>query len=255
MRRVAHRDAIVAYLEDLLEAPAFHDYTPNGLQVPGAAEVDIVVTGVSPGVELFERAAGLGAQMVVCHHGLLGDFHPDTITPLLKRRIAALLDADLSLAAYHLPLDAHPEVGNNALICAALGLEKCERFGSHRGRPLGFVARSRSGLAASELRERCTATFGQEPFTWPFGPDPLYSVGVVSGAAASSLGEAVHAGLDAFLTGEPAEHTMLEARESGIHFIAGGHYATETFGVRRLGELLAQEFGIEHRFVDVPNPI
>ncbi|MGI8845798.1 MAG: Nif3-like dinuclear metal center hexameric protein [Thermoleophilaceae bacterium] len=252
---MASRDAIVAHLDELLDAAGFDDYTPNGLQVPGAAEVDMVVTGVSPGVELFERAAELGAQMVICHHGLLGDFHPDTITPLLKRRIAALLDADLSLAAYHLPLDAHAEVGNNALICEQLGLAKAERFGSHRGRPLGFVARSERGIQLSELRERCATAFGTEPFVWPYGPDPVHSIGVVSGAAASSLGEAVAAGLDAFLTGEPAEHTMLEARESGIHFLAGGHYATETFGVRRLGELLAHEHGVEHRFVDVPNPI
>lgn len=252
---MAHRDEIVGYLDALLEASSFHDYTPNGLQVPGGDLVSRVVTGVSPGVELFERAQALDAQMVICHHGLLGDFHPDVITPLLKRRIEALFAADLSLLSYHLPLDAHEEVGNNALICEALGLERAERFGSHRGRALGFVARSERGVPVSELRERCAAAFGSEPFMWEYGPDPVRSIGVVSGAAASSLGEAVAAGLDAFLTGEPSEHTMLEARESGIHFIAGGHYGTETFGVRRLGELVAQRFGVDHLFVDVPNPI
>ncbi len=252
---MAPRDEIVARLDSLLEARAFDDYTPNGLQVPGAASVSRVVTGVSPGVELFERAAELEAQMVICHHGLLGDFHPDEITPLLKRRLQPLLAADLSMVAYHLPLDAHPEVGNNALICSELGFERAERFGSHRGRALGFVARSEAGVSVADLRERSAAAFGSEPFIWAYGPDPVHSIGVISGAAASSLGEAVGAGLDAFLTGEPAEHTMLEARESGIHFIAGGHYGTETFGVRRLGDLLAEEFGIEHVFVDVPNPI
>jgi putative NIF3 family GTP cyclohydrolase 1 type 2 len=146
-------------------------------------------------------------------------------------------------------------VGNNALICAALGLERSEPFGAHRGRSIGYVGRSAEGIPFDELRARCAEVFGQEPFAWASGPELVRSVGVVSGAAASSFGEAIARGLDAFLTGEPAEHVMADARESGTHFIAAGHYATETFGVRRLGELLASEFGVEHRFVAAPNPI
>ena len=252
---MAHRDQIVAYLDDLLDAGSFPDITPNGLQVPGAEDVELVVTGVSPGLELIETAAERGAQLVLTHHGLLGDFLPDHITPVLKRRLKALLDSDISLAAYHLPLDAHAEVGNNALICSELGLERSEPFGSYKGRTLGFVGRSQTGLPFAELRERCARAFGTEPFTWEYGPELVHSVGVVSGAAASSLGEATAAGLDAFLTGEPAEHAMLEAREGGIHFIAGSHYGTETFGVKALGELLAGQFGLRHEFVDLPNPI
>jgi len=252
---MADRDQIVSYLDELLEVGAYQDMTPNGLQVPGAEAVERVITGVSPGLELIEAAAERGAQMVLTHHGLLGDFLPDHITPLLKRRLQALFDADLSLASYHLPLDAHAEVGNNALICAELGFERGEPFGSYKGTTLGFVARSRDGVPFGELRERCARAFGTDPFAWEYGPDVVHSAGVVSGAAASSLGEAVAAGLDAFITGEPAEHTMLEARESGIHFIAGSHYGTETFGVRRLGELLAERFGIAHEFVDLPNPV
>jgi dinuclear metal center YbgI/SA1388 family protein len=252
---VASRDEIVSWLSELLDAPAFADYTPNGLQVPGAEEVELVATAVTPGLEVFDQAARAGAQMVLTHHGMLGDFQPDHITPGTKRRLQALFAADLSLVSYHLPLDAHEEVGNNALICEALGMQRGERFGSHKGRPLGFVARSEAGVPVAELRERCTRAFGQEPLGFWDGPDPVRSLGVVSGAAASSLGEAVAAGLDGFLTGEPAEHVMLEARESGVHFVAGGHYGTETFGVRRLGDLLSHRFGIEHRFIDVPNPI
>jgi putative NIF3 family GTP cyclohydrolase 1 type 2 len=146
-------------------------------------------------------------------------------------------------------------VGNNALICAALGLERAEPFGDHRGQAVGFVGRSAEGIAYDDLRSRCAAAFGQDPFTWDTGPKTVHSVGIVSGAAASSFAEAIAGGLDAFLTGEPAEHVMADARESGTHFIAGGHYATETFGVRRLGELLSGEFGVEHHFVEVPNPI
>jgi dinuclear metal center YbgI/SA1388 family protein len=245
---------IISYLDELLEAGSFEDYGPNGLQVPGGEEVELVATGVSAHRELFERAAAHGAGLVLCHHGLFWNAQPRALTPALKGRLQSLFERDIALAAYHLPLDAHPEVGNNALICAALGLEPGERFGHHRGQPIGFVGRS-EGLPFDELRERCAAAFGQEPFAWPAGPDIVRSVGIVSGGGASSLAEAVARGLDAFLTGEPAEPAMADAREGGVHFMAAGHYATETFGIRRIGELVAERFGVEHRFVDIPNPI
>jgi dinuclear metal center YbgI/SA1388 family protein len=254
-RAVAARDEIIAFLDELLDAQGFTDYGPNGLQVPGAEEVELVVTGVSAHRELFERAAESGADLVVVHHGLFWDFHPRTVSRAMKERLRILFDADISLAGYHLPLDAHPEVGNNALICEALGLERGEPFGEHRGRSVGFVGRSAEGIPFSELRERCARAFGQEPFVWDSGPEAVHSVGIVSGGAASSFGEAIARELDAFLTGEPAEHVMADAREGGVHFIAAGHYATETFGVRRLGELVAARFGVEHRFVEAPNPI
>jgi dinuclear metal center YbgI/SA1388 family protein len=246
---------VISYLDELLAIRDFQDYGPNGLQVPGTEQVSRVATGVSANLELFEQASILGAQLVVAHHGLFWDFHPRAVTPAMRQRLRVLFDGDIALAAYHLPLDAHPEVGNNALICEALGLERAEPFGEHRGQPVGFVGRSAEGVASDELRRRCADAFGQEPFTWDTGPGTVHSVGIVSGAAASSFGEAIAKGLDAFLTGEPAEHVMAEARESGTHFIAGGHYATETFGVRRLGELLGERFGVEHHFVEVPNPI
>jgi dinuclear metal center YbgI/SA1388 family protein len=252
---VTQLNEVIAYLDELLEIQDFQDYGPNGLQVPGSGELSVVISGVSASRELLEQAAGAGAQLVVTHHGLFWDFHPRTISPAMKERLRVLFDNDISLAGYHLPLDAHPEVGNNALICTALGLERGERFGEHGGRPIGFVGRSADGVPFEELRSRCAAAIGQEPFTWDAGPELVHSVGIVSGAAASSFGEAIERGLDAFLTGEPAEHVMADARESGTHFIAAGHYATETFGVRRLGELLSERFGVEHRFVDVPNPI
>jgi dinuclear metal center YbgI/SA1388 family protein len=252
---MAQLSDIISYLDDLLEAPDFPDYGPNGLQVPGREEVTTVATGVSAHRELFERAAEAGAQLVIAHHGLFWDFHPRSLSPTMKQRLRVLFDNEIALAGYHLPLDAHPEVGNNALICAALGLERAEPFGRHRGRSVGFVGRSTEGIAFDELRRRCVDAFGQEPFVWDSGPEVVRSVGIVSGAAASSFGEAIALGLDAFITGEPAEYTMADAREAGVHFIAGGHYATETFGVRALGERLAERFGVRHVFVDVPNPI
>jgi dinuclear metal center YbgI/SA1388 family protein len=248
---VADRDEIVAFLDELLEVGSFSDYGPNGLQVHGAEEVSLVVTGVSAQRELFERAAEAGADLVLCHHGLFWDKQPRTVGPAMKERLRALFDADMSLAAYHLPLDAHPEVGNNALICAALGLEAGERFAEG----LGFIGRSADGIPFGELRERCASVFGQEPFVWDSGPETVHRVGVLSGGAPGYFADAIARGVDAFVTGETGEPVMAEARENGVHFIAGGHYATETFGVRRLGELLAERFSVEHRFVDIPNPI
>jgi dinuclear metal center YbgI/SA1388 family protein len=252
---MARRDEIIAYLDELLDIGAFTDYGPNGLQVPGADEVSLVVTGVSAQRELFERAIAEGAQLVLCHHGLFWDFHSRAITPPMKERLRVLFDADISLAGYHLPLDAHPEVGNNALICAALGLERAEPFAEHKGRSIGFVGRSADGIPFAELRARCAEVFGQEPFVFDDGPEIVHSIGIVSGAAESSFGEAIERGLDAFLTGEVAEHVMAEAREGGVHFIGAGHYATERLGIRRLGELVSERFRIEQRFVEIPNPI
>jgi len=253
---MAHRDEIVAHLDRLLDAQAWEDYGPNGLQVVGRDEVELVVTGVSAHRELFERAAEAGAGMVLCHHGIFWKSTPQVVGAQMKGRLRALFDADMSLVAYHLPLDAHPEVGNNALLCAALGLEPAERIGEHEGRPIGFVGRCAEGISLEELRDRCTHAFGgREPLIQGAGPDVLHSLGVISGAAAGYLGDAVGLGLDGFLTGEPSEHAMADARENGLHFISAGHYASETFGIRRLGELVADRFGVEHRFVDVPNPV
>src|SRR5919202_4496368 len=152
---VAARDEIIAFLDDLLDARSFEDYGPNGLQVAGAREVSVVVTGVSAHLELFKRAAALRAQMVLCHHGLLWRKQPATIDERRRDRLKALFDADMSLVAYHLPLDAHPDVGNNALICAALGLERAEPFGEHRGHAIGWVGRTApEGLPAAELFAR-----------------------------------------------------------------------------------------------------
>ena len=252
---MAGRDEIIGFLDALLDCASFADHGPNGLQVPGAAEVRTVATGVSAHRELFERAAAVGAELVLCHHGLFWEGEPRAISPRLKGRLEALFERDMSLAAYHLPLDAHPEVGNNALICAALGLARAESFGSHRGRELGWVGRSDEGISPTVLLARCRTAFGREPLTFPGTADPVRSVGIVSGGGASSLAEAVDRGLDAFLTGEPAEPSMADAAEAGIHFVAGGHYGTETLGVRRLGDILAEHFGLAHRFIEVRNPV
>ena len=224
--------------------------------MPGADEVEGLVTGVSAQPSCSSARPRPAPQLVLCHHGIFWDFHPRAITPALKRRLETLFAADMSLAAYHLPLDAHPEVGNNALICAALGLERGEPFGDAKGRPLGFVGRSAEGVPFAELRERCRAAFGQEPFVWDAGPEVVHSARrrLRRGARRRSPRRSRSASTRSSPASRPST-SMADAREAGIHFIAGGHYATETFGVRRLGELLAERFGVEHRFIDVPNPI
>jgi dinuclear metal center YbgI/SA1388 family protein len=247
---------ILSYLDELLDCEGFDDHGPNGLQVPGRAMVDVVVTGVSASRELFERAAELRAGLVVVHHGLLWDKAPRRLSPTLAGRLRTLLCREIGLAAYHLPLDAHPECGNNALIARGLGCEDARPFSPHRGRSIGVAARlPGGGIAPADLVDRVRSLTGRAPLVFPAGPDPVTTIGIVSGGAAGALSDAVEAGLDAFLTGEPAEPAMTEATEAGIHFIAAGHYATETFGVRRLGELLEERFGVRHHFVDVPNPV
>lgn len=249
-------DNILAYLDELLSPASFHDYGPNGLQVPGPQEVSTIVTGVSASAALFERAAELGADLIIVHHGLFWTGAPLALSPSAKRRLKLLFDHDMALAAYHLPLDAHQDVGNNALLAAGLGCESHEPFALHRGAPIGAAARfAGDGMAVAELVERVERITGRQPLVFPAGPERVRSIGIVSGAGSDYLGDAVAAGHDAFLTGEPAERVMTHAHEEAIHFIAAGHYATETFGVRRLGDLLAERFEIRHEFVEVPNPI
>ena len=252
---MAGRDQLITFLDELLDAQGWPDYGPNGLQVPGATEVEHVVTGVSAHAELFERAAGAGAQMVLCHHGIFWGEPLGPVTGQMKARLKLLFDADMSLAAYHLPLDAHPDVGNNALICRGLGLERTDAFGEAKGKSIGWIGAAPEPLTAAELAERAADLFGSDPLVFDFGPKEIRRVGVVSGGGSSTLHEAIALGLDAFVTGEPTEHVMADAREGGLHFIAGGHYASETFGIRRLGDLLAEKFSVSHTFVEIPNPI
>jgi dinuclear metal center YbgI/SA1388 family protein len=244
---------ILAELERLLEPERFDDYCPNGLQVPGRQEVATVVTGVSASAELFQRALAHGADLILVNHGLFWRGAPLALDRPAARRLRLLLEADCSLVAYHLPLDGHQELGNNALLAQALGAASWEPFADG----IGVAARFPDpGITAHELIARTqAATDGREPLAFTAGPDHVQTIGIVSGAAAGYLAEAIDAGLDAFLTGEPAERVMHQAEEAGIHFVAAGHYATETLGIQALGSHLAERFGVTHRFIDLPNPI
>ncbi|MFZ1155891.1 MAG: Nif3-like dinuclear metal center hexameric protein, partial [Solirubrobacteraceae bacterium] len=243
---------IVAELSSLLQPERFRDYCPNGLQVPGRDEVAKIATGVSASVELFERAASEEVDLLIVHHGIFWGSGPAPIDAPMKRRLKLLFDANMSLAAYHLPLDAHPTIGNNALIARALGASALQPFAPHEGEPIGFIASfPNEGVDANSLFARVTELTAREPLIFDAGPKQVRSLAIVSGAGAGYLEEAVLASADAFLTGEPAERVMTQACEANIHFIAAGHYATETFGVKRLGEHLSERFDVEHLFIDI----
>jgi dinuclear metal center YbgI/SA1388 family protein len=247
---MAELGALIRSLDELLEPGAFDDLGPNGLQVPAQQDVQRVVTGVTAQLELIERAVQEQAQLVLVHHGLFWNFAPVGLTPRLAERLRPLFRHDVALAAYHLPLDAHPEVGNNALLADALGAAGHVPFAA-----IGRGATFAEPVPAAELFERVAAATGREPLVFDAGPAAVRRIAIVSGGGASRLDEAIAEGYDAFLTGEPRENVMADAREAGIHFIAAGHYATETFGVRRLGDLLADRFGVDHLWIDIINPV
>jgi dinuclear metal center YbgI/SA1388 family protein len=243
-------------MDGLLRPAAFDDYSPNGLQVPGSKDVRTLATGVTASVELFERAAAEEAELVLVHHGLFWRGMPQHVDQSLYRRLRPLFLNDIALAAYHLPLDAHPEVGNNALVARGLGCEELEPFALHHGEPIGIAARfPGDGIDAGELVERVAALTGRAPLHLAHGPARVRAIGIVSGGAADYVSDSIALGHDAFLTGEPAERVFALSREAGIHFLAAGHYATETFGVRALGDRMSARFGIRHVFLDDPNPI
>jgi len=253
---VASRDDVIGFCDDLLEISAYGDYGPNGLQVPGREEVGKVATAVSAHLASIEAAVAAGADLLLTHHGLFWDFHPRALTEPMAARLRAAFAGDLSVAGYHLPLDGHPELGNNARLVRQLGFEPAPgAIGEAKGRHIGAVGRREEPIPAAELFALVAAELGREPLVFDAGPAEVGSIGIVTGAGASDVHEAIALGLDAYLTGEPSEHVMADAREGGIHFIAAGHYATEICGIRGLGELVAERFGLEHEFIDIPNPI
>lgn len=244
---------ILLRLDAELQVGEFDDYCPNSLQVPGVSALSRVVTGVSATRALIERAVQLQAGLILVHHGLFWRGDAPGLSPLVAARLRLLFRHDIGLAAYHLPLDAHPRLGNNALLAEGLGCDRHEPLAGTVGR-IGYF--DGDGLGGDELADRVRVLTGNRPpIHFPGGPERVRTIGLVSGSAAGELPVALAAGLDAFLTGEPREPSMAEAMEGGIHFFAAGHYATETFGIRRLGELVAQEFGVEHFWVDLPNPV
>lgn len=255
-----HLRDIVGYLDATLEIARFKDYGTNGLQVEGAPDISTVITGVSASADLISRAIEADADLIVVHHGLIWGGGITQIVGPLARRLGLLLGNDVSLAAYHLPLDKHPHLGNNAGLADAIGLlPERSAFGEVRGTLLGVAGAWAEPLALDAALARISdgVLDGAEPrFVFPFGPKVVRKVGLCTGAASDLLEAAAAAGCDLFLTGELAERAGDLARELQITLVAAGHYATEVFGPMRLAEELRVKFpGLSAEFVGSPSPL
>jgi dinuclear metal center YbgI/SA1388 family protein len=246
---MASRDEIVAYANELLDVERFPEFGPPGLQVVGSTDVTTIACGVSCSRELFERAVDLGAELVLVHHGLFWRNEPLVVDARLRGRLEALFAGNASLVAYHLALDAHPTLGNNAQLAA--------RIGAMPVGPFGGVGRGCTiePLAVDELAAKVAQALGRPPLVLRGGDREIRRLAVSTGAAGHDLVQAAHEGYDALLTGEPEEPSAATARELGIHLLAGGHHATERFGVQALAAHLAERFGLAWHHVDVENPV
>lgn len=247
-------ESIVAFLDELLDVAGHPDYPTalNGLQVEGPPAVDHVVSSVDASEATIAAAAAEGADLLLVHHGAFWS----GLGPVVGRRyrrLRGLIDNGIALYSAHLPLDAHPDVGNCALLMRAIGLEPTARFGSYEGAPIGWRGDG-GGMGIQELRERVSAAVGGGPVRVIEGAGPdVGEVAVVTGGGGSFIGEAAAAGVGTLVTGEGSHHTFTDAHELGVNVLYAGHYATETFGVRALGEVLARRFGVTHTFVDLPS--
>ena len=248
---MASRSAIDAWLEKTLEPGRFKDYGPNGLQVEGRNEVHKIVSGVTASRALIEAAIDAQADAILVHHGLFWRGHDGRVTGWLKQRLALLLAADINLYAYHLPLDAHPELGNNAQFGAKLKIAADARFGDQ---DLGFIGSPAQPITTAALSALLQFRLNRAPTVVEGDGRPLARIGWCTGGAQGSFEAAIAAGADAYITGEISEPQAHYARETGVAFFACGHHASERFGVAALGERLGQELGVEHRFVEIENP-
>lgn len=253
---VIARATLTAFFDALLKPASFPDYGPNGLQIEGAERIERAAFAVSATVESAERAIAGGADALVVHHGLFWTFHgARPLTGPFARRVLPLVRHGVNLYAFHLPLDAHPDVGNAATLGRALGLIEQQPFGDYQGVPTGVQGRLPDAPNASELRARLVALLGRD--VWLASPDEealVRSLGIITGGANREWKRALAAGLDAYLTGEMSEHDWHEAREAGLHMYAGGHHATERFGVQALMTRVECELGLECFFIDSDNP-
>jgi dinuclear metal center YbgI/SA1388 family protein len=245
------RDALVAYLDEYLAVAEWRDKAHNGLQVEGKAQVGTVALATDAALATFAMASEAEADLLIVHHGLFWG-RPVPIVGAMRARVAALLDAGMSLYAAHLPLDGHPEVGNNAVLARLLGLEGVEPFGEWEGRSIGVRGRLAAPVEPPELAARLEALLGARTDVLAFGPGPIQRLAIVSGDASELVPEASAAGLDALVTGETRHQAWHPAREHRLHVFFAGHYATETLGVRALGDHLAERFDVETVFLDAP---
>ncbi|MCX7946358.1 MAG: Nif3-like dinuclear metal center hexameric protein [Hydrogenophilus sp.] len=246
------REGLVSRLDELLEAARFKDYCPNGLQVEGRAQIHRIVCGVSATLALVEEAIAREADALLVHHGWFWRGNDGRIVGLHRRRLARLLAHEINLIAYHLPLDAHPILGNNAQLARRFGWRVTGRFGEQE---IGFLGEVESPASAREIADRVAKVLGREPLLVGEMERPVRKVAWASGAAQGWFEEAIGRGVDLYLSGEISEPTVHLARESGVVYLAAGHHATERYGVMAVGEWLTCETGVVCEFVDLPNPV
>lgn len=242
---------LVETADTLLDINRFKDYAPNGLQLEGKSEVAKIVSGVTASQALIDAAIEANADVLLVHHGWFWRGEDQRIVGMKKRRIKALLDSDISLLGYHLPLDAHLELGNNAQLAKRLGFI---RDGAMNAEGVGDYGHLEQALSVGELSLQMQQSLQRVPTVVEVGGHPIKTIAWCTGGAQSYIGQAIALGVDAFVSGEISEQTTHEARENGIHYFAAGHHATERYGAPALGAYLAKQFSIEHQFIDIDNP-
>lgn len=242
------------YLNQLLNIGKFRDYGPNGLQVEGRAEVQTIVTGVTASQALLDAAVDLKADAVLVHHGYFWKNESSVIRGMKKRRLATLLKHDISLFGYHLPLDAHPELGNNAQLAKRLGIQVEGVMDERELQGVGNVGSLAEPQSLTGFGQQVEGILGRKPLLIMAGEHPIRRIAWCTGGGQGYIQQAFDLGVDAYLSGEISEHTVHFARENGIHYLAAGHHATERYGIRALGEHLAAQFALKQVFLDVDNP-
>ena len=247
-----HRDELGAYVDNLLEAARYRDYCPNGLQVEGRAEVRRVVCGVTASQSLLDEAVRRNADAVLVHHGWFWKNDDSRITGIRRKRMGTLLGADINLFAYHLPLDGHAELGNNAQLAKLLGWRIDGRFADQ---DIGFLGRPAETVTAGDIASALEQALGRTVMLVGDAARPVGRLGWCSGGAQGMFEQAIVAGAECFVSGEISEQTVHLARESGVPYIAAGHHATERYGVMALGEHLREKFGLDCEYVELDNPV
>ncbi len=245
---------LVQLLNTELASPSIKDYCPNGLQVEGKAQIRKVVTGVTASQKLIDAAIALNADAILVHHGYFWKGEASEITGMKKRRLQSLLGHDISLLAYHLPLDVHATLGNNAQLGKRLGLSQLRALDSVEPRGVVMLGDVTIPTTAANCALQLAQLLGRQPLLHEAGPASVKTLAWCSGGGQGYIQAAAEAGADLFFTGEVSEQTIHCADELGIHFIAAGHHATERYGIQALGAWLAAQTGIEVCFVDLPNP-
>ncbi|QRN04223.1 Nif3-like dinuclear metal center hexameric protein [Legionella sp. MW5194] len=249
------RQVLVDYLHTLLAVSDFNDYAPNGLQVEGQASIRRICTAVTASEAVIRQAAAVKADALLVHHGYFWRGEPPTITGMKGRRISELLHHQINLLAYHLPLDCHPELGNNAQLAKRLSVDEVTAHKAGGIDHLLWSGTLNKSLSVSELAKQLGDALGRDPLVIASGDKAIQRLAWCSGGAQDYIEDAYRLGVDAYFSGEVSERTYYQAKELGIHYFACGHHATERYGIQALGAHLADTFDVQHQFIDSDNPV